>query len=141
MTRINIQKVQPAAYHAMFKLEGYIATSSIEPVLQEVIRLRASLIIGCHFCISMHSDAAIKLGAAEAQLDALNDWKNSDLFNEQQQALFAATDEITLIAENGLSDQSYSRLTSFLSEQEIAQFIMLVATINVWNRMAISMSA
>ena len=73
MTRINIQKIQPEAYQAMFNLEGYLATSTLCPALQEAIRLRASLLNGCHFCIKMHTEAALKLGVTEQQVKALAD--------------------------------------------------------------------
>ncbi|WNC66989.1 carboxymuconolactone decarboxylase family protein [Thalassotalea nanhaiensis] len=141
MNRVNIQQVQPQAYQAMFGLEGYIAKSTIEANLQEMVRIRASIINGCQFCIGMHKDAATKLGESNERIAALDNWKTSDLFNEKEQAVLAATDEITNISVEGLSKETYTNLGMFFSEEEIAQLIMLAAIINAWNRIGVSMAS
>lgn len=138
MKRVDIQQIQPDAYKAMFALEGYLATSSLDGKLQELVRLRASQINGCAFCIAMHSDAAAKQGETTQRLDALAQWHSSPLFNEKEQTVLAATESMTLIAGEGLPDALYRRLTEYLNEAEIAQLIMLIATINAWNRIGIA---
>ena len=140
MARVDIQAVQPEAYKAMFGLEAYMAKSSIEKNLQELVRLRASVINGCQFCTGMHSEAAAKLGESQERIDAISDWQASDLFSDKERAALAAVDDITNIADAGLRDATYSRLGEFFSEEEIAQLIMLGALINAWNRMGISMA-
>lgn len=136
--RINIQELEPKAYEAMFGLEKYLSRSTLEKGLQELIRLRASQINGCTFCNKMHSEAALNLGETQERIDSLDSWQESPQFSEKEKAVFAATEQITLISQNGLSDQTYQELSNHLSENEIAQLIMLIGTINMWNRLAIS---
>ncbi|MGY8871242.1 MAG: carboxymuconolactone decarboxylase family protein [Pseudomonadales bacterium] len=141
MSRFNIQQLQPDAYAAMFALEKYLATSLILPVTQELVRIRASQINGCHFCIGMHSNSALKQGETEQRLSELATWKESSLFSERERAILAVTEEVTLITDQGLSEETYQYVKKFISTAEIAQLIMLISTINAWNRMAISMRA
>ena len=140
MTRVNVQKAQQEAYNAMFGLEKYLATSTIESGLQEMVRIRASLINQCKFCIGMHTEAAQKLGVADEKINELKEWKSSTLFDSQERAVLAMTDAMTNIKEQGLPNEIYSELVEFFTEAEIAQLIMLNATINAWNRIGISMS-
>jgi len=140
MKRVNIQEVQPEAYKAMFALESYIAKSTIEKNLQELVRLRASLINGCQFCTSMHSEAAAKLGESQERIAAVSNWKASKLFTNKERAALAASDDITNISASGLKDETYKIIGEFFSEEEIAQLIMLCTLINAWNRMGISMA-
>jgi AhpD family alkylhydroperoxidase len=139
MSRFNIQELQPAAYGAMFGLEKYLATSSIPPVTQELVRIRASQINNCRFCIGMHSESALKLDETEQRLREIATWRTSSLFSDKERALLSVTEEVTLIAVQGLSEETYQQVKQFLSDEEMAQLIMLIATINAWNRMAISM--
>ena len=138
MNRVNIQKIQPDAYTALFGLEGYLASSSLPLALQELVRLRASQINGCHFCKSLHTEGAKKHGESNERLEALAHWRTAGLFDEKEQAILAVTEALTLIADQGLPDELYSRLTEFLGEEEIAQLIMLIATINAWNRIGVA---
>ena len=139
MARVNIQQVDPDAYKAMFGLEGYMAKSTIDKNLQELVRLRASVINGCNFCTGMHTEAAQKLGESRERIDAVRDWESSGLFSYKEKAALAAVDDITKIAEAGLQESTYSRLAEHFTEVEIAQIIMLGAIINAWNRLGISM--
>lgn len=141
MKRVDIQQIQPDAYKAMFALEGYLATTRLDGKLQELVRLRASQINGCAFCTAMHTDAAAKQGETTQRLDALPQWHSSSLFDEKEKTVLAATESMTLIAGEGLPDDLYRRLTGCLNETEIAQLIMLVATINAWNRIGIATAA
>lgn len=141
MTRVNIQEIQPKAYTALFGLESYLSTSSIPPLLQELVRLRASQINGCSFCKNMHTDAAKKLGETDKRLSSLVNWRSSNLFDAKEQAVLEVTEAITLIADKGLSQETYNKVSDFLTEEEIAQLIMLIATINVWNRVGIATAA
>jgi AhpD family alkylhydroperoxidase len=135
--RINIQKVEPAAYQAMFGLEKYLSTSTVDPILLELIKMRASQINGCAFCLNMHSADARKMGETEQRLYLLNAWKETTLFTKEEEAVLALTEEITLIS-NHVSDETYNKAASFFDEKTLAQIIMAIVTINAWNRIAIS---
>ena len=135
--RINIQKVEPAAYQAMFGLEKYLSTSKVDPILLELIKMRASQINGCAFCLNMHSTDARKIGETEQRLYLLSAWRETNLFTEKEQAIIALTEEVTLIA-NHVSDATYQKAAGFFNENELAQIIMAIVTINAWNRIAIT---
>lgn len=136
-SRINIQKVEPAAYQAMFALEKYLSTSKIDPILLELVKMRASQINGCAFCLNMHSADARKLGETEQRLYLLNAWNETTLFTAQEQAVLALTEEVTRIS-NHVSDETYAKAAAFFEEKELAQIIMAIVTINAWNRIAIT---
>lgn len=140
MNRINIQTVQPLAYEAMFGLETYLRNSTITNELQEIIRIRASLVNQCQFCIGMHSNAASVAGASQDKIDQLKNWQESSLYSQKERAALQVTDCITKIADKGLPDTIYQAAAEVFSEEELAQLIVLVATINAWNRLGISMS-
>jgi len=140
MNRVNIQEIQPEAYTAMFGLEKYIATSTIDAALQELVRIRASIINGCQFCIGMHSNAAKKLGVSVKKIAALSNWKNSNLFSEREKSVLALTDSLTHVSDNGISENVYQNAAQYFSHEEMAQLIILVATINAWNRIGVSMA-
>jgi len=135
--RINIQQVEPAAYQALFGLEKYLATSHIDPILLELIKMRASQINGCAFCLNMHAMDARKIGETEQRLYLLNAWRETTLFTEKEEAVLALTEEVTLIS-NHVSDATYNKAASLFEAQELAQLIMAIVTINAWNRIAIT---
>ena len=141
MSRVNIRNTQPKAYDAMFCLEGYLGSIDLPAALIEVVKIRASQINGCAFCIQMHSDAALKAGETNKRLFALPAWKESALFSDEERAVLALTEEITLISKHGVSDQVYTSLQKYFKEEQIAQLIMLITVINAWNRIAISTHA
>ncbi|MEH6402700.1 MAG: carboxymuconolactone decarboxylase family protein [Sneathiella sp.] len=140
MQRINIQERVPEAYKAMFGLEKFIAGSTIDAELQELVRLRASVINGCKLCIGMHSDAAKKIGVNGQKIAAIKEWQNSSLFSSSERAVLRMTDAITLISVDGLPDDIYQKVSSFFEEDEVAQIIMIIVTINAWNRLGVSMA-
>jgi len=136
--RINIAELEPNAYQAMFGLEKFLSASSLDKVLCHLIRLRASQINGCAYCIEMHSEEALKSGESTKRLFALNAWWESPLFSEKEQAALIMTDEITHISTKGVSDETYARIEKHFNVNEITQLIMLIGTINTWNRIAVS---
>ena len=135
--RINIQKVEPAAYQAMFGLEKYLSTSKLDPILLELIKMRTSQINGCAFCLNMHSADARKRGETEQRLYVLPAWRETKLFTEKEQAVLALTEEVTLIS-NHVSNATYNKAASLFDANELAQIIMAIVTINAWNRIAIT---
>lgn len=136
--RISIKKITPSGYKAMMALENYIETTKINPIHRELIKIRASQINGCAYCIDMHTKDARDLGETERRIYAISAWRESPLFSEKEKALFAATDEITNVADHGLSSEAYDNLLKHFDEQTIAEIIMINVTINSWNRIAVS---
>ena len=138
MKRISIPDLEPGAYKGMYGLESYIRNSQIEPILRELIKIRASQINGCAYCIDMHTQEAIKLGETQRRIFALSAWKESPLFTEMEKAVLQLTEEVTLISADGLSDEAYNKVLELFGENVLAQIIMQVIIINSWNRIAVS---
>ena len=136
--RINIKEVSPDAYKAMMALENYIEKANLNPLYKELIKIRSSQINGCAYCIDMHTRDAKKLGESERRIYALSVWHESPLFSEEERTLLSATDEITNLSIKGLSEETYNNLTKYFDPLAIAEIIMIVITINSWNRIAVS---
>lgn len=136
--RIDIQKIEPRAYKAMYALEDFLQKSSLSKTHLELIKIRASQINGCAFCINMHTADALKQGETTQRIFLLNAWRETMLFDEGERIVLAMTEEITLIQQQGLSDETYQQAQKKFDESYIAQIIMAVVTINAWNRIAIS---
>jgi AhpD family alkylhydroperoxidase len=136
--RINIQELEPQAYEAMFALENYLQNSRLSKTHLELIKIRASQINGCAFCINLHTTDALKQGETAQRIFLLNAWKETELFTEEERIILAMTEEITHISQSGLSDETYQKAEKLFDENYIAQIIMAVVTINAWNRIAIS---
>lgn len=137
--RININQVEPQAYKAMFGLEGYLAKIDIPKTLKELIKIRASQINNCAYCIDMHTKDALKRGETNQRIFLASAWKEATkFFTEEEQTVLAMTEEITLIHQNGLSKETYQKAAGLFTETQIAQIIMVIATINIWNRIAVS---
>ena len=136
--RINIQSLEPEAYQAMFGLENYLAESELEPSLRELIKVRASQINGCAYCIQLHTEQARKMGESEQRLYALAAWVESPLFSPKERIVLALTDDVTCLAVGGVSDETYYAALDALGENCLAQALMQIVTINAWNRMAVA---
>ncbi len=136
--RIKIQDVQPQAWKAMYNLSGYLAGTQLTKTQQELIKMRASQVNGCAFCIDMHTKDALKNGETTQRIFLLNAWRETDLFSAEEKALLAMTEEVTLISQHGLSNETYKAAKTFFSDEVIAQIIMAIVIINGWNRIAIS---
>lgn len=137
-TRVNIQNTQPAAYKAMYGLEAYLAGSELTKTQRELIKIRASQINGCAFCIDMHTKDALKYGENTQRIFLLNAWRETDLFTDEEKVILAITEEVTLIHQHGLTQTTYEKAKKIFSEEFIAQLIVAVIAINAWNRIAIS---
>ena len=136
--RININELEPAAYQPMFGLESYLSDTDLEPKLKELIKIKASITNQCAYCVQMHTEQARKQGETEQRLYALSVWKKSPLFTDTERAVLALTEEVTLISATGVSDETYSRCLALLGEHTLAQCIMQIVTINMWNRIALA---
>ena len=136
--RIQIDATEPLAYKAMFGLEEYLQQSQLDKTHYELIKIRASQINGCAFCLNMHTKDALKLGEDPKRLFLLDAWWETELFSEEEQVILKATEEITLVHKNGLSTQTYEKAIKLFDEHYLSQIIMAIITINAWNRIAIS---
>lgn len=137
--RFNIKEVAPNALKAMIGLEIYTSQSSLSRTNKELIKIRTSQLNGCAYCINMHTQDAIKNGETNQRIFLLNVWREAeDVFTEEEKIVLAITEEITLIHQNGLSDETYSNALQFFSEVQIADIITAIITINLWNRIVLS---
>lgn len=135
--RIVIPKVAPEAYQAMLSLEKYIATTSLSPVYKELIKIRASQVNGCAYCINMHTADARKLGVSEKHIYLLSAWREADIYSEEEKAILALTEEVTLISHH-VSEETYENAAKYFDEKSLAEIIMMIITINAWNRIGIA---
>lgn len=137
--RIDFNVVQPKAYGAMDALDKFVNESSIDKLQRELIKIRASQINGCAYCVDAHSRDARKLGETEQRIFLISLWKEAgDIFSEEERLLFQLTEEITLIPQHGLSDAVYEKAITLFGEEKTAQIIMAIVTINAWNRIGVA---
>jgi AhpD family alkylhydroperoxidase len=136
--RIQYNQVAPDAVKALFHLESYVKSTGLDNTLLELIRLRASQINGCAYCIDVHTREAKKAGESERRLHAVVVWKESPFFTERERAALAWTEAITLLSETYAPDAVYQELLKHFSEKEIVDLTMAIITINSWNRLAVS---
>ena len=138
--RMDLTKLAPEAYKHLLQLEQVIA-GKVERKLLHLIKLRASQINGCAYCIGMHTDEALRDGEAPERLLLLDAWHESTAFSEKERAALEWVEELTLIAQNHASKDAFDGLKRFFSEEEIANLTLAGALINSWNRIAISSRA
>ena len=131
-------KVAPDAYKAMDALDTFVDKSSISPLHKELIKIRASQINGCAFCIDMHTKEALAVGETQQRIFVMSAWRETNLFTEEEKIILKLTEEVTLIHDKGVTDETYAQATKFFSAETIAEIIMAVVTINAWNRLAVS---
>lgn len=136
--RLNVQEVQPEAYRSLMALEKYLAGTSVQKNYKELIKIRASQINGCAFCIDMHTKDALKGGETPQRIFLLSAWRETALFNEDERLILAMTEEVTMIHRAGLSGGTYNKAVEKFGEEYTAQLLMMIITINAWNRIAIS---
>lgn len=136
--RLNIEQEAPEAYKAVYGLALALNKTNLTPIQKELIKIRASQINACAFCINMHTREALKIGETQQRIFLLSAWRETDLFTEEEKALLALTEEVTLIHKEGVTDAAYALLEKFFDTQTIAQMIMSIVLINAWNRIAVS---
>jgi len=136
--RINLNRVSPKVYQAVIALNE-AAAEDLDPDLEELIKIRASQLNHCAFCLDMHNTDARKRGVSEQKLAVLAAWEEAgDLFSEQEQAALALTEEITDLTHRKVSDEVYARAAAAFSERELGQVIAMALTINAWNRIGVT---
>jgi AhpD family alkylhydroperoxidase len=136
--RTKIYKTSPELYDAMMVLSK-AAAKDLDPELGELIKIRASQINHCAFCLDMHTRDARKHGVSEQQLDVLAAWEEAGhLFTERERAALALTEAITELGNGHVSDEVYARAAAVFSERELGQVIAMAVTINAWNRINVT---
>jgi AhpD family alkylhydroperoxidase len=136
--RLNAFKAAPEIMKALLALEEAVQASGLERSLIELVKTRASQINGCAYCIHMHTKDARAHGETEERLYLLSAWQESPLYTDRERAALAWTEAVTLVSQTHVPDDVYAQLRASFSEAEIVKLTMLVATINAWNRIAIS---
>ena len=133
----NHFKLAPEATKAMMALEASFKSSGLEPKLQELVRMRASQVNGCAFCIAQHATDALKLGEDAMRLHLLNGWRESTLYSERERAALAWTEALTRVSETHAPDEVYAQVKAQFSDAEQVALTYLIGSINVWNRLQI----
>ena len=133
--------VPPEALHALYAIEKSIRKSGLELKTLELVRMRASQINGCAFCLDMHSKDARAEGETEQRLYGLNAWRETPYYTDRERAALEWTEAVTLVSRDQVPDEVYERVRTQFSESELAMLTLAVASINSWNRIAISFRA
>lgn len=136
--RLDFYKANPDVTKAMLALEERVSKNSIEKPLAELVRLRASQLNGCAFCVDMHATDARKGGETERRLTAVTVWRETPFFTERERAALEWTEAVTLIAQTHVPDDVWEAVKPHFSEQEITDLTLLIIAINGWNRLAVS---
>jgi AhpD family alkylhydroperoxidase len=135
--RMNFGQLAPQVMKAMLALDA-VAGEGLEAPLKELVRVRASQLNGCVYCINSHSADARAGGETEQRLYALPAWEEAPYYTERERAAFALTDAVTLLAQTHVPDDVYQRAASHFDQAELAQLIGLILTINAWNRIGVT---
>ncbi|WP_415905704.1 carboxymuconolactone decarboxylase family protein [Neptuniibacter sp. QD48_55] len=138
LQRIDFVKSHTSAFNTMLQMENYLSDISIGYKLKGLIKIRASMLNECAFCIDMHTSQARAKGESEQRIYALSAWRKSKLFNEEERVALALTEEITLTNPQDLSDQTYQQGLEQFGEKGFVEIIMQITAINAWNRIAIA---
>ncbi len=136
--RIDVDKVAPEAVRGMLGVEDYVRSSGIEPSLLELVKLRASEMNGCAYCVDMHTKDARAQGEAEQRLYAVAVWQEAPFFTEGERAALAWTEAVTYVGYTHVPDDVYQRARQHFSEKELVDLTMALIAINGWNRLAVS---
>ncbi len=138
--RIKGPEAAPDAYRAMARLEAYARSTGFDRKMMELIKIRASQLNGCAYCLDMHTKDARHLGETEQRIYLLNAWREAPFYSPQERVVLALTEAVTLIAQGGVSDELYDQVRQHFSEKQYVDLVFLINTINSWNRLSISMS-
>jgi len=139
--RLEYRKFNQEPYQAMLALEKYLANCGLDHKFVHLLKLRASQINGCAFCIDMHSLDARAAGETEQRLYALNAWRETPFFTDRERAGLAWIEAVTLVAQTHVPDEVYEEALAHFSEKEIVDLTYLAMTINAWNRLAVATRA
>jgi AhpD family alkylhydroperoxidase len=135
--KINYSKVLPEGMRVMNALDHYSQNCGLEPALLDLIKLRASQINGCAYCVDMHSKDARSGGETEQRLYSLSVWRETPFYTDRERAALAFTEAVTLIAERRIPDEVYEQARQQFSDEELVKLMLAIVTINAWNRFTI----
>lgn len=138
--RITISSLEPKSYEILIEMEKYIATTDISHQLRELIKIRASQINKCAYCLEMHTEDARKSGETEQRIYALSAWEESPHFTDAEKAVLALTEEITKLHEHGVKDVTFQNAQRYFTDNQVAQIIIVINQINFWNRINVATS-
>ncbi len=135
--RLDYRKTFPAALQAMLGLEDAVHASTLEPELLELVKMRASQLNGCAYCLDMHSKDARARGEAEQRLHVLAAWREAPFYSERERAALAWCEALTLLPQSGAPDEVYAQVRAQFEEEEIVPLTLAIVAINGWNRFAV----
>ncbi len=136
--RMDFVKAAPNGYKAMSALESYVRQSDLEHSLLELVKIRASQINGCAFCLDMHTKDARAAGETEQRLYTLSAWHETPFFTDRERAALTWTEAVTRVADTHVPDDVFERVRQQFTEKELADLTLAIVTINGWNRLAIA---
>lgn len=137
-TRLEYAKASPEASRALYGLETAVKNSGLDHSLLGLIKLRASQINGCAFCVDMHWKDSRAEGETEERLYMLSAWEEATVYSDKERAVIALTEAVTKISETHVPDDVYNEAKKHFSDKELVNIVLAIATINSWNRMAIT---
>ncbi|MBD1382810.1 carboxymuconolactone decarboxylase family protein [Metabacillus arenae] len=138
--RINHLRTAPEAINLILQLEEYKKTTGFDKKLIELIKIRASQINGCAYCLDMHTKDARAIGETEQRIYCLNAWRESPFYSEEERAALELTEAVTTISVSGVPDDLYERVRHHFDEKQYVDLVFLIITINGWNRLSISVN-
>lgn len=136
--RIDYGQASPKGLAAMLGMEHHVHASGLDPTLIELVKLRASLINGCAYCVDMHTKVARSFGETEQRLYAVSVWRETPFYTDRERAALAWTEAVTLVNVDQVPDEVYELARQHFGEQELVDLTLTIVTINGWNRLAIA---
>lgn len=137
--RIPYDQIAPDGLHIMMNMEAYTKTSGINRTTRELMKIRASQLNGCAYCINIHTKDARKMGETEQRIYGLNAWEECSFYTPEEKAALLLTEHVTFISNKRMPDDVYQEVRKFYNEKEYVDLILIINQINNWNRIAISM--
>jgi AhpD family alkylhydroperoxidase len=136
--RLNYAQVAPAGYKAMLDFSNYTKTSSLEPLLKELVKIRVSQINGCAFCLDMHTKDARALGEVEERIFMLSTWRESELYTNREKSALDWAESLTHISISHASEEIYQEVRKYFDEKETVDLTHTIVAINAWNRFMVA---
>ncbi len=137
--RFSYYEIAPDGMEIMMEMEKYTKTTTIERKLRELIKIRASQINGCAYCLNMHTSDARKMGETEQRIYCVSAWKECEFYTEAEKVALELTEYVTLIPTKRVPDELYQRVREHYNEKEYVDLILIINQINSWNRISIAM--
>ena len=139
--RINYAGQKSESLDILYGMEKYISKSSIPNTIREIIKIRASQINKCAFCLNMHTEDARKAGETEKRIYGLDAWEESPFYTEEEKAALKLTEYMTLLPSKGVPDSLYDHVRTYFDEQQFIDLVLAISQINTWNRISIATGA